>query len=180
STARELGKVLGLPGDVLDRFSALYANGDFPHTLDFKEQVRMSGLPTTHPRLPAMLALYRHLQGLPRHLGQHSGGMIFCPNQLDGVVPLENASMEGRRVVQWDKDDCEELGLVKVDFLGLGMMAVMQDSFEICQRRGRPTEMHKVPLDDEKTFEMMRRADTIGVFQIESRAQMATLPRFCP
>ena len=104
--ARELGKVLGLPGDVLDRFSALYANGDFPHTLDFKEQVRMSGLPTTHPRLPAMLTLYHHLQGLPRHLGQHSGGMIFCPNQLDGVVPLENASMEGRQVVQWDKDDC--------------------------------------------------------------------------
>ncbi|HTO03955.1 MAG TPA: OB-fold nucleic acid binding domain-containing protein, partial [Opitutus sp.] len=99
---------------------------------------------------------------------------------LDGIVPLENAAMEGRQVVQWDKDDCEELGLVKVDFLGLGMMAVMQDSFEMCRQRGRPTEMHKVPLDDEETFEMMRRADTIGVFQIESRAQMATLPRFSP
>ncbi|MEO7600408.1 MAG: error-prone DNA polymerase [Opitutus sp.] len=180
STARELGKVLGLPGDVLDRFSALYANGDFPHTLDLQEQVRMSGLPTTHPRLPAMLALYRQLQGVPRHLGQHSGGMVFCPNQLDGIVPLENASMEARQVVQWDKDDCENLGLVKVDFLGLGMMAVMQDSFEICAKRGNPVQMHAVPLDDEPTFAMMRRADTIGVFQIESRAQMATLPRFNP
>jgi error-prone DNA polymerase len=180
STARELGKVLGLPGDVLDRFSALYANGDFPHTLDLRQQVKLSGLPTSHPRLPAMLTLYQQLQGLPRHLGQHSGGMVFCPNQLDGIVPLENASMEARQVLQWDKDDCEELGLVKVDFLGLGMMAVMQDSFAMCRQRGRPMELHKVPLDDEPTFQMMRRADTIGVFQIESRAQMATLPRFNP
>ena len=180
STARELGKVLGLPGDVLDRFSALYANGDFPHTLDLTQQVKLSGLPTSHPRLPAMLTLYQQLQGLPRHLGQHSGGMVFCPNQLDTVVPLENASMEGRQVVQWDKDDCEELGLVKVDFLGLGMMAVMQDSFELGMQRGRPIQLHTIPLDDPETFAMMQRADTIGVFQIESRAQMATLPRFKP
>jgi error-prone DNA polymerase len=180
SAARELGKVLGLPGDVLDRFSALYANGDFPHTLDLKQQVKLSGLPSSHPRLPAMLALYQRLQGMPRHLGQHSGGMVFCPDQLDSIVPLENAAMEGRQVVQWDKEDCEELGLVKVDFLGLGMMAVMQDSFELCRRRGQPVELHKIPLDDAATFAMMRRADTIGVFQIESRAQMATLPRFKP
>lgn len=180
SAAREIGKVLGLPVDVLDRFSALYANGDFPHTLDLEQQVKLSGLPTGHPRLPAMLSLYRQLQGLPRHLGQHSGGMVFCPNRLDQVVPIENASMEGRRVVQWDKDDCEELGLVKVDFLGLGMMAVLQDAFALCTARGRPLSLHTVPEEDPETLATIRRADTVGVFQVESRAQQATLPRLQP
>ncbi|ACB77327.1 DNA polymerase III subunit alpha [Opitutus terrae] len=180
SAAREIGKVLGLPGDVLDRFSALYANGDFPHTLDLAQQVKLSGLPGGHPRLPAMLALYRQMQGLPRHLGQHSGGMVFCPNRLDRVVPIENASMEGRRVVQWDKDDCEELGLVKVDFLGLGMMAVLQDAFALCTQRGEPLTLHTVPPEDPETLATIRRADTIGVFQVESRAQQATLPRLQP
>ncbi len=180
STAREVGKVLGLPEDVLDRFSALYANGDFPHTLDLREQVKLSGMPSSHSRLPAMLALYQQLRGLPRHLGQHSGGMVFCPNRLDSVVPIEPASMERRCVIQWDKDDCEDLGLVKVDFLGLGMMAVLQDSFALCRARGRPVELHTMPPEDPETFAVMRRADTVGVFQIESRAQMATLPRIKP
>jgi error-prone DNA polymerase len=180
STAREVGKVLGLPEDVLDRFSSLYANGDFPHTLDLVEQVKLSGLPAEHPRLPAMISLCQQIKGLPRHLGQHSGGMVFCPNRLDHVVPIENASMEGRRVVQWDKDDCEELGLVKVDFLGLGMMAVLQDTFALCEARGRGVQLHTIPEEDPVTFETMRRADTVGVFQIESRAQMATLPRLKP
>jgi error-prone DNA polymerase len=88
--------------------------------------------------------------------------------------------MEGRCVIQWDKDDCEDLGLVKVDFLGLGMMAVLQDSFALCGERGRPVELHTVPPEDPETFAVMRRADTVGVFQIESRAQMATLPRIKP
>ena len=182
SAAREVGKVLGLADDVLDRFSALYANGDFPHTLDLREQLKTSGLPGEHPRLPAMLALCRHLQSsaLPRHLGQHSGGMVLCPGRLDHVVPVEPASMEHRNVVQWDKDDCEDLGLVKIDFLGLGMMAVLQDCREICHARGQPFELYEVPIDDQPTFAMMQRADTIGVFQIESRAQMATLPRIKP
>src|SRR5436190_15017228 len=93
SAARETGKVLGLADDVLDRFSALYANGDFPHTLDLREQLKTSGLPGEHPRLPAMMALCRHLQSsaLPRHLGQHSGGMVLCPGRLDHVVPVEPA-----------------------------------------------------------------------------------------
>ncbi|HYD84726.1 MAG TPA: PHP domain-containing protein, partial [Opitutus sp.] len=111
STMREVGKVLGFSEDVLDRFSALYGNGDFPHTLDVEKQVEMAGLPVTHPRLRAMLGLYHQIKGLPRHLGQHSGGMVLCPNHLDTVVPIEPASMEQRCVVQWDKDDCEELGL---------------------------------------------------------------------
>ncbi len=182
SAAREVGKVLGLGEDVLDRFSALYANGDFPQTLGLQEQLRASGLAGEHPRLPAMLALCRQLQGrmIPRHLGQHSGGMVLCPGRLDAIVPIENASMPGRTVVQWDKDDCEDLGLVKIDFLGLGMMAVLQDCRALCHARGRPFELYEVPLDDAATYRMMQDADTIGVFQIESRAQMATLPKIKP
>lgn len=182
SSAREVGKVLGVSEDVMERFSALYANGDFPHTLGLEEQLRTSGLPAAHPRLPAMLAVCRALQQhmLPRHLGQHSGGMILCPGRLDEIVPVENATMPGRTVVQWDKDDCEELGLVKVDFLGLGMMAVLQDCREICHARGQAFELYEVPTDDPATYAMMQKADTIGVFQIESRAQMATLPRIKP
>lgn len=182
SAAREVGKVLGLADDVLDRFSALYANGDFPHTLGLQDQLRISGLPHEHPRLPAMLAVCRELQtqSIPRHLGQHSGGMILCPGRLDEVVPIEPATMPDRTVVQWDKDDCEDLGLVKIDFLGLGMMAVLQDCREICEVRGQPFELYEVPTDDAATYAMMQKADTIGVFQIESRAQMATLPKIKP
>ena len=180
SAAREVGKVLGIPDDVLDRYSSLYANGDFPHTLDLKQQLKTSGLPSAHPRLPAMLALCNGLKNLPRHLGQHSGGMILCPGRLDTIVPVENASMENRTIVQWDKDDCEDLGLVKIDFLGLGMMAVLQDCQRLCAENNRPFELHSVPQDDGPTYDVMCRADTIGVFQIESRAQMATLPRLKP
>jgi error-prone DNA polymerase len=117
---------------------------------------------------------------LPRHLGQHSGGMIICQGKLSSFVPLENASMPGRVVAQWDKDDCEDLGIVKVDLLGLGMMSVMQDAFELCRERGRPIDLAHIPTDDAPTYQMMQEADTIGVFQIESRAQMATLPRMKP
>ncbi|MGH8017130.1 MAG: DNA polymerase III subunit alpha [Opitutaceae bacterium] len=180
SSARELGKVLDLPEGIIDTFSSLFANGDFPHTLDLQKQMAMAGLPRGHPRLPAFLRLYRRIRGLPRHLGQHSGGMVICGGALDGVVPLEPASMPDRVVVQWDKDDCEELGIVKVDFLGLGMMAVLQDSFALSKARGRPCELHTIPQDNEPTFAMMQAADTIGVFQIESRAQMTTLKRFKP
>lgn len=182
STARELGKVLELPAEVLERFSSLFAGGDFPHTLGLEEQLRQAGLAADHPRLPALRRLWGRVQGLPRHLGQHSGGMVLAAGQLDGVVPLEPATMPGRTVVQWDKDDCEELGIVKVDFLGLGMMAVLQDTLALCRARGRPGphELHAVPPDDAATFAAMRRADTVGVFQIESRAQMTTLRRFRP
>src|SRR6202040_2377635 len=116
----------------------------------------------------------------PRHLGQHSGGMIICQNKLSSFVPLENASMPGRVVAQWDKDDCEDLGIVKVDLLGLGMMSVMQAALELCRERGRPLDLAHIPKEDAGTFEIMQNADTIGVFQIESRAQMATLPRMKP
>src|SRR6059036_1498435 len=180
SAAREIGKALNFSSSILDRFSHLFANGDFPHTLDLQSQIEQAGLPKEHPRMPAFVRLYHVIYGLPRHLGQHSGGMIICQNKLSSFVPLENASMPGRVVAQWDKDDCEDLGIVKVDLLGLGMMSVMQDAFELCRERGRPLDLAHIPKDDPATFEIMQRADTIGVFQIESRAQMATLPRMKP
>jgi error-prone DNA polymerase len=180
SAAREVGKALNLSGDILNRFSNLYANGDFPHTLDLQAQMEKSGLPKNHPRAAAFAALCNSIRGLPRHLGQHSGGMIICQGKLDKIVPLENASMPNRVVAQWDKDDCEDLGIIKVDFLGLGMMSVLQDAVELTQKLGRPVDLAQLPQDDPKTFQMMQSADTIGVFQIESRAQMATLPRMKP
>jgi error-prone DNA polymerase len=180
SAAREIGKALNLSSNILDRFSHLFAHGDFPHTLDLAAQIEQAGLPKAHPRMPAFISLYQAIYGLPRHLGQHSGGMIICQGKLSSFVPLENASMPGRVVAQWDKDDCEDLGIVKVDLLGLGMMSVMQDAFELCRERGRPLDLAHIPTDDAPTYEMMQKADTIGVFQIESRAQMATLPRMQP
>jgi error-prone DNA polymerase len=193
SAAREIGKVLNFPENLLDRFSALFANGDFPHTLELRGQLEQAGFPAEHPRLPAFVALYQMIRGLPRHLGQHSGGMIICQDKLGAFVPLENASMPGRSVAQWDKEDCEELGIIKVDLLGLGMMSVLQDSVELCAQRGRQWCAHPagekadchdllaaIPQDDAATYDLMCRADTIGVFQIESRAQMATLPRMKP
>jgi error-prone DNA polymerase len=180
SAAREIGKALNFSPNVLDRFSHLFASGDFPHTLDLAAQIEQAGLPKAHPRMPAFISLYQSIYGLPRHLGQHSGGMIICQGKLSSFVPLENASMPGRVVAQWDKDDCEDLGIVKVDLLGLGMMSVMQDAFELCRERGRPIDLAHIPTDDAPTYQMMQEADTIGVFQIESRAQMATLPRMKP
>ncbi|PYL62882.1 MAG: error-prone DNA polymerase, partial [Verrucomicrobia bacterium] len=180
SAAREIGKALNFSPSIIDRFSHLFANGDFPHTMELESQIEQAGLPRNHPRMPAFIRLYHAIYGLPRHLGQHSGGMIICQNKLSSFVPLENASMPGRVVAQWDKDDCEDLGIVKVDLLGLGMMSVMQDALELCRERGRPLDLAHIPKDDSATFEIMQHADTIGVFQIESRAQMATLPRMKP
>lgn len=180
SAMREIGKALNLSPDVLSRFSSLYASGDFPHTLDLQVHLQSAGLSPDHPRARAFAELYPQIYGLPRHLGQHSGGMIICQGMLDSIVPLEHASMPGRVVAQWDKDDCEDLGIIKVDLLGLGMMSVLQESLELCRDQGRPVEMATIPRDDPAVFDLMQNADTIGIFQIESRAQMATLPRLRP
>ena len=180
STVRELGKVLNFPPETIDRFSRLFAHGDFRSTIDLKTQIAQAGISEAHPRAPALVGLYQAMHGLPRHLGQHSGGMIICKGKLDTVVPLENASMPGRVVVQWDKDDCADLGIIKVDLLGLGMMSALQDTLTLAGERGRGVDLAQLPKDDPATFAMMSAADTIGVFQIESRAQMATLPRMKP
>ena len=180
SAMREIGKALHFSEDILKRFSDLFASGDFAHTLELEDQVVRAGIPRSHPRFRPLVDLYGQIYGLPRHLGQHSGGMVICQGRLDEIVPLENASMPGRVVVQWDKDDCEDLGIVKVDLLGLGMMAVLQDAAELTHQRGHGVDLAHIPKDDDATFEMMQKADTIGTFQIESRAQMATLPRMKP
>ena len=183
SAIREMGKVLGFPETLLGRFSDLYGGwgGGSEDKDETAERLKKSGLVADHPRLPALLHLYNAVRGLPRHLGQHSGGMIISDTGLDSVVPLENASMPGRRVVQWDKDDCEDLGIIKVDLLGLGMMAAIQDTITLCNNRpGRAVDIANLPKDDPQTYAMIQKADTIGVFQIESRAQMATLPRLRP
>ncbi len=181
SAMREIGKALNFPPEMLSRFSDLYANGDFPATLDFREQMRMAGLPPENGRVAAALRLRQRIHGLPRHLGQHSGGMIICQDALSSVVPLERASMPGRVVAQWDKEDCDDLGIIKVDLLGLGMMAVMQDCFALMRARRRDDyDFYTLPPDDERTYDMLGEADTVGLFQVESRAQMATLPRLKP
>ncbi|EDY16342.1 DNA-directed DNA polymerase [Chthoniobacter flavus Ellin428] len=180
SAMREIGKALNFSLESIGRFSALFANGDFPHTLDLLAQLTQAGIPKDHPRAEAAAYLYQMIRGLPRHLGQHSGGMIICQNQLSSFIPLENASMPGRVVAQWDKDDCEDLGIIKVDLLGLGMMSVLQETIQLSEQRGHKVELYEVPADDPETYEMIRAADTIGLFQIESRAQMATLPRLKP
>lgn len=180
SAMREIGKALEFPEESLQRFSSLFANGDFPHTLGLESQLARSGITRSHPQARAALSLYRQIHGLPRHLGQHSGGMIICRNDLGGIVPLEPASMAGRVVAQWDKDDCEDLGIIKVDLLGLGMLAAMQDTLELCRQRGHPVDLATIPKDDPATYALLQTADTIGTFQVESRAQMATLPRLKP
>jgi error-prone DNA polymerase len=180
SAVREIGKALNFPVELLNRFSELFAHGDYKNTLELEEQLSQAGIQASHPRAPALVKLYSMVYGLPRHLGQHNGGMIISRGKLSSIVPLENASMPGRVVVQWDKDDCEDLGIIKVDLLGLGMMAALQEAIEICGEGGKPIDLAHLPRDDPKTYAMMQAADTVGVFQIESRAQMATLPRMKP
>src|ERR1700747_3890322 len=120
------------------------------------------------------------IQDLPRHLGQHSGGMVSCQGQLNQVVPLERASMPGRTVVQWDKEDCADLGIIKVDLLGLGMMAVIKDCLDLIpEHYGDRVDLAQLP-EDEDVYKVLQKADTVGMFQVESRAQMASLPRNKP
>ena len=130
---------------------------------------------------PKFQEICKAIRDLPRHLGQHSGGMVICQGRLDSIVPLQPASMPGRVVVQWDKDDCADLGLIKVDLLGLGMMAVLEESLVHIRRHyGESIDLGKLPQDDPAVYRALQEADTVGMFQVESRAQMATLPRVRP
>ncbi len=129
----------------------------------------------------AVTALADRMQRLPRHLGIHSGGMVICDRPIGEVCPVEWARMPGRSVLQWDKDDCAAVGLVKFDLLGLGMLSALHDAFDLVARfHGRRFDLHNIPPDDPRVYAMLRDADTVGVFQVESRAQMATLPRLKP
>jgi error-prone DNA polymerase len=182
SAVREVGKVLGFGPEQLDRLSKLLRRFEFRDDRDdLAAQLREGGVDPGAPRVRLLVDLVEQVQNLPRHLGQHSGGMVIAAGRLDEVVPLEPATMPGRVVVQWDKDDCADLGIIKVDLLGLGMLAVLEEAIPLVrEHEGIEVDLAHLPSDDSKTYEMMRRADTVGVFQIESRAQMATLPRMKP
>jgi error-prone DNA polymerase len=182
SAAREIGKALGFDPEMLDRLSGLVGGWEFKDSADTLENYfRQSGLDLTHSRIRKFLDLCMRIQDLPRHLGQHSGGMIVCQGQLDSVVPLEPATMPGRVVAQWDKDDCADMKMVKIDLLGLGMMAVLEDSITLIGKYYREDiDLAHLPADDPEVYRTLQKADSIGMFQIESRAQMSCLPRLKP
>ena len=197
SAAREVGKVLGCPPETIDTLAKLMSPFEWQDPQDtLARHLRELGLDPDLPQIRQFGDLWIRVQDLPRHLGQHSGGMVLCQGRLDDVVPLEPASMPGRVVVQWDKDDCADMGIVKVDLLGLGMLAVLQESItivnttaaEAARTAGQDLEedpppvidLAHLPPDDPVVYQMLQDADTVGLFQVESRAQMATLPRLKP
>ncbi len=231
SAAREVGKALSLDEERIDRLARVMHAFEFTDPNEtLARNMEAAGLSLDMPRVRAFAELWMAIQDLPRHLGQHSGGMVVAQGALDTVVPLEPASMPGRVVIQWDKDDCADMGIVKVDLLGLGMMAVLQDAIELVNTGARDSglgtrsgiearnpdpenpqhspesriadfgaripspepripspepraerfDLAHLPPDDPTVYDMLQKAETIGVFQVESRAQMATLPRLKP
>ncbi|HEU4894084.1 MAG TPA: DNA polymerase III subunit alpha [Vicinamibacterales bacterium] len=238
SAAREVGKALSLQPEQIDRLAKVMNHFEWVDPSETLERnLREVGIDVHNPAVQLFGQLWQRIQDLPRHLGQHSGGMVICQGRLDDVVPLENASMPDRVVVQWDKDDCADMGLIKVDLLGLGMMAVIQDALTLVNGLGArdsglgartdsdgardsglggkasthqghpgkskrlvaseehrlteprapsPEPRHEVvdlahlPPNDPTVYKMLQEADTVGIFQVESRAQMATLPRLRP
>jgi error-prone DNA polymerase len=204
SAAREVGKVLSIEPDQIDRLAKVLNHFEWVDPQDTLERhLREVGIDAHHQTVQIFAQLWQRIQDLPRHLGQHSGGMVMCQGRLDEIVPLENATMPDRVVVQWDKDDCADMGLIKVDLLGLGMMAVIQDALHLVNESGTgdedasrvpeharvpspespvPTrvDLAHLPPNDPAIYKMLQEADTVGIFQVESRAQMATLPRLRP
>jgi error-prone DNA polymerase len=180
--AREMGKAMGLDLEMLTKISAAVATWEFKDANDALEhRLTDAGLDLKHPRLRKYFELCTAVRDLPRHLGQHSGGMVIGQGQLDSVVPLEPASMPGRVVVQWDKEDCADMKIIKVDLLGLGMMAVLEESLQIIRDDyHEEVDLARLPPDDPEVYATLQKADTIGMFQIESRAQMSCLPRLRP
>jgi error-prone DNA polymerase len=181
SAARETGKALGFDDDTLGRLSNLVGQWEWRGKTDtMAHSFHHAGFDIRHPRIAKYLELSMRIQDLPHYLGQHSGGMVICQGQLNRIVPLERASMPGRTVVQWDKEDCADLGIIKVDLLGLGMMAVLHDCLELIpEHYGDKVDLAQLPEDDE-IYRVLQKADTVGMFQVESRAQMASLPRNNP
>lgn len=182
SAARDIGKVLGYEDDDLARLAGLVRTFEWKDPSETPERnFRQAGFELQDPRVRKFLELYVAVQDLPRHLGQHSGGMVICQGRLDSVVPLEPATMPGRTVVQWDKDDCADMGLLKIDLLGLGMMAVLEDTIDLIDRHyNERVDLAHLPANDPTVYAALQEADTIGLFQVESRAQMAVLPRVKP
>jgi len=183
SAARELGKVLGFAPDQTDRLARQFAGFGFHDQRPWGEHASAAGVPPGGARVALWADLCAQIQDLPRHLSQHSGGMIICAGRLDEVVPLEPARMPNRTVIQWDKDDAESLGLIKIDLLGLGMLAALQEAQVLVpQHHDSRFDIAHLPPTDPAVYALCcaEQPDTIGVFQIESRAQIATLPRHKP
>src|SRR5713101_1894398 len=182
SAAREIGKVLSFDPETLNRLASLVSAWEYTDSNDtLTRQFKDAGLDLSNHRILKFFELCQKVQDLPRHLGQHSGGMVVCQGQLDSLVPLEPATMPGRVVVQWDKEDCADMGIIKVDLLGLGMMAVLEESIQIIRDDYREeVDLAHLPPDDPQVYRALQQADTIGMFQVESRAQMSCLPRLRP
>ncbi len=185
SAAREVAKALGYAPAQIDRLAKTFGRWSYDRSRgdqrSFDGELAAAGFDPGERRVRLFAELWQEIQHLPRHLGQHSGGMVIAAGRLDEVVPLEPAAMEGRVVVQWDKDDCADLGIVKVDLLGLGMLGALQEVVPLIRTaEGVHLDLAHLPPEDPKTFRMLRAADTVGVFQVESRAQIASLPRNRP
>lgn len=181
SALREVGKTLGFAPHQVDKVAKLGGRWGSVQEESITERMAAVGLDPKERRTQLWVALSRQLLNLPRHLGQHSGGMVMAQGRLDEVSPIEPATMENRSVVQWDKDDCAALGIIKVDLLGLGMLAALEEAVPLIQQsEGITIDYAHLPPNDTKVYDMLCRADTVGLFQVESRAQMATLPRLRP
>jgi error-prone DNA polymerase len=176
---RDVGKVFGLDNDTIGALSGL--NWGWGQSDLQADRVRSIGLNPDEPVMAMVLEVSKLLYGFPRHLGQHVGGFVITRDRLDHLLPISNAAMEDRTVIEWNKDDLDELGILKVDVLALGMLSCIRRSFNLLrQHYGLNLTLATVPQEDERTYKMTHRADTIGVFQIESRAQMSMLPRLKP
>ncbi|HSL83323.1 MAG TPA: error-prone DNA polymerase, partial [Thermoanaerobaculia bacterium] len=185
SAAREVAKALGYSQEQVDRLAKALGRFSYDRSRgderSFERDLAEAGFDPAERRVRLFGELWQRIQHTPRHLGQHSGGMVIAAGRLDEVVPLEPAAMEGRVVIQWDKDDCADLGIVKVDLLGLGMLDALEEAVPLVrEKEGVYIDLAHLPPDDPKTYRMLREADTVGVFQVESRAQMASLPRNRP
>ena len=176
---RDVGKALGMPPDQVDALAR--CSGRWSDRIPDATRLREAGFDPDSPVLHRVLTLCGQLIGFPRHQSQHPGGFVISEQPLDTLVPVENAAMQDRTIIQWDKDDLDAVGLLKVDVLALGMLTALRRSFDLVrQYRGRELSLATIPVGDTPTYQMISRADTIGVFQIESRAQMSMLPRLRP
>ncbi|HMM78538.1 MAG TPA: error-prone DNA polymerase [Pyrinomonadaceae bacterium] len=182
SAIREAGKTFGFGTEVLDRLSRLNSHYEQFKGDELYRRLKEEGFDAAETfRLQKFSDIYHRILDFPRHLGQHSGGMVVSLDRLDGIVPLEPASMDGRTIIQWDKDDCEALKVVKIDLLGLGMMAVLRDSITLIkEHHDVELDLYRIPNNDKQVYDALQKGDTVGMFQVESRAQIAFLPKAKP
>ena len=181
AAVRDLGKALGLPAEEIDRVAKMVGFHERSGEIEKDVVAAIGPERAATPRWQALLALCPEAMGLPRHASQHPGGMVISTRPLIDVCPVVPAAMEGRQIVQWDKDSCNDAGFLKIDLLGLGMLSAVERCVdEVGETRGESLDLSRIPFDDPETFESIRAAETTGVFQIESRAQMSMLPRTRP